>query len=67
MNAVSKPQGIFKNINIASLSRETGIPESTLRSWKAYPDRITVAGFRRIARALELEDTQIIRIIRGRK
>lgn len=58
---------IFKCVNIAELSRETKIPESTLRSWKTYPDRITVAGFRRIARALELEDTQIIRIIRGRK
>lgn len=58
---------IFKNVNIAALSRETKIPESTLRSWREYPGRITLEGFRRIVRAMDMEDSKVIKIIKGRK
>ena len=58
---------IFKCVNIAELSRETKIPESTLRSWREHPGRITLAGFRAIVRAMEMEDSKVLKIIKGSK
>lgn len=49
---------------IAEISKRTGIPKSTLYYWAKRPDKIPIGKFAVLARAMQLTDNEILRIIR---
>lgn len=58
MSIIPEPSGIRK------LSKATGIPVSTLYCWRKNPKSIPIGKFAVLARAIQLTDNEILRIIR---
>lgn len=48
--------------NLAELSRETDIPVSTLRRWKAKPGSIPLDGLRKLQRTRHIEPAALFRV-----
>ena len=64
MNIFEGPLG---PVNIAQLSRRTGIPASTLYRWRKDPDKMPVGDMRILLKVMCVSDDQLLRIVRGEK
>ena len=58
MTIIPEPSGIRK------LSKATGIPVSTLYCWRKNPKSIPIGKFAVLAKAMNLSDQEILKIIR---
>lgn len=58
MTIIPEPNGIRK------LSKATGIPVSTLYCWRKNPKSIPIGKFAVLAKAMNLSDQEILKIIR---
>ena len=56
----------LRSVSLQGLHKRTGIPVRTLHSWKEDPTKIPLAKLRKIVRALDLKDEEIVKLIRGK-
>lgn len=56
----------LKSVSLQGLHKRTGIPVRTLHSWKEDPTKIPLAKLRKIVRAIDLTDEEIVKLIRGK-
>lgn len=56
----------LKSVSLKGLNKRTGIPVRTLHSWKEDPTKIPLAKLRKIVRAIDLTDEEIVKLIRGK-
>lgn len=57
----------LRPVNIAGLSKRTGISRQTLYEYKANPYKIPLERLILMVRELELTDAEIVELIRGKK
>lgn len=56
----------LKSASLQELHKRTKIPVRTLHSWKEDPTKIPLAKLRKIVRAIDLTDEEIVKLIRGK-
>lgn len=56
----------LKSVSLQELHKRTKIPVRTLHSWKEDPTKIPLAKLRKIVRAIDLTDEEIVKLIRGK-